>query len=116
MIYLWAFMIGGTICLIGQSLLDIGRLTPVQCLSVLVILGACLDGFHLYDSLLLLSEAGAIIPITSIGHALVHGAMSEGGGQGFLGIGAGLFSLASMSLSCSIVISFGVALMCRPRR
>ncbi|MDQ0205806.1 stage V sporulation protein AE [Alkalicoccobacillus murimartini] len=114
--YLMAFLIGGSICLLGQWLLDIGRLTPIQCLTVLVIIGACLDGFHLYDSLLLLSEAGAIIPITSIGHALVHGAMSEGGGHGFLGIGAGLFTLASASLSCSIVISFGVALMCKPRR
>lgn len=116
MIYLAAFLIGGTICLIGQGLLDLGKLTPVQCLSVLVIVGACLDGFHVYDSLLLLSEAGAIIPVTSIGHALVHGAMSEGGGQGFLGIGAGLFTLASMSVSCAIVVSFGVALMCKPRR
>ncbi|MBM0064548.1 SpoVA/SpoVAEb family sporulation membrane protein [Alkalicoccobacillus gibsonii] len=113
--YLLAFLVGGCICFIGQCLLVLTRATPVQCLVILVILGACLDGFHLYDSLLEISEAGAIIPVTSIGHALVHGAMSEGGGHGFLGIGAGLFTLASTSISVSIVISFGVALLCKPR-
>lgn len=113
--YLMAFLIGGFICFIGQCLLDVTRVTPVQCLVILVAIGACLDGFHLYDSLLELSEAGAIIPITSIGHALVHSAMSEGSGHGFLGIGAGLFTLASTSISVSIVLSFGVALLCKPR-
>ncbi|MCM2674242.1 SpoVA/SpoVAEb family sporulation membrane protein [Alkalicoccobacillus plakortidis] len=113
--YLMAFLIGGSICFIGQCLLVFARVTPVQCLAILVIIGACLDGFHLYDSLLLLSEAGAIIPVTSIGHALVHGAMSEGGDHGFLGIGTGLFTLASTSIFFSIVISFGVALIFKPR-
>ena len=47
MIYLWAFVVGGLICVVGQILLDVFKMTPGQAMSTLVVCGAILDGFQL---------------------------------------------------------------------
>ena len=47
MIFLWAFLVGGLICVIGQLLMDVGKLTPAHTMTVLVVSGAILDGFGL---------------------------------------------------------------------
>ena len=65
--FLFAFIVGGLICVVGQLLLDIGKLTPGHMLSTLVVVGAILDGFGLYEPLIDLAGAGATIPITSFG-------------------------------------------------
>lgn len=41
------------------------------------IYGALLDGLGLYEPLIDFAGAGASVPITSFGNALVHGAMAE---------------------------------------
>ncbi|CEH32343.1 stage V sporulation protein AE [Aneurinibacillus migulanus] len=77
MIFFWAFIVGGIICVIGQLLMDVGKLTPAHTMSVLVVTGAILDGFGWYEPLIKFAGAGATVPITSFGNALVHGAMQE---------------------------------------
>ena len=77
MIFLWAFLVGGLICVIGQLLMDVGKLTPAHTMTVLVVSGAILDGFGLYEPLIDFAGAGATVPITSFGNSLVHGAMAE---------------------------------------
>ena len=47
MIYFWAFVIGGLICVIGQVMFDVFKLTPAHTLSTLVVIGAILDGLNL---------------------------------------------------------------------
>ena len=51
MIYFWAFVVGGLICVIGQIMFDVFKLTPGHTLSALVVIGALLDGFGLYEPL-----------------------------------------------------------------
>lgn len=77
MIFIWAFIVGGIICVIGQLLMDVGKLTPAHTMSTLVVTGAVLDGFGLYEPLIDFAGAGATVPITSFGNALVHGAMEK---------------------------------------
>ncbi|WP_368504603.1 stage V sporulation protein AE [Alkalihalophilus sp. As8PL] len=113
--YVSAFVVGGLICILGQLLLDIGKLSPTHTLSTLVVLGALLDGFHLYDRLIDFAGAGATVPITSFGHSLVHGAMAEGERFGFLGVGMGMFEVTSVGISSTILFSFLVALIFKPR-
>ncbi|MDV2683352.1 stage V sporulation protein AE [Alkalihalophilus lindianensis] len=113
--YISAFVVGGLICILGQLLLDIGKLSPTHTLSTLVVLGALLDGFHLYDRLIDFAGAGATVPITSFGHSLVHGAMAEGERFGFLGVGMGMFEVTSVGISSTILFSFLVALIFKPR-
>jgi stage V sporulation protein AE len=113
--YIIAFTVGGLICIVGQVLLDVAKMTPTQVLSTLVVAGAVLDGFHLYDRLIDFAGAGATIPITSFGHSLVHGAMAEGERSGFLGVGMGIFEITSAGISSAILFSFLVAVVFKPR-
>ena len=49
--FLWAFIIGGLICVIGQIMMDVIKLTPAHTMSTLVVAGAIADGFGLYEPL-----------------------------------------------------------------
>ncbi|NEU30860.1 stage V sporulation protein AE [bacterium LRH843] len=113
--YIAAFVVGGFICFIGQMLMDVGKLSPIHTLSTLVVAGALLDGYHLYDRLIDFAGAGATVPITSFGHSLVHGAMTEGERFGFFGVGMGVFEITSVGISSTILFSFLVAMFLKPR-
>lgn len=113
--YFIAFSIGGLICVVGQLMLDFLKFSPAHVMSSLVVIGALLDGFHLYDRLIDFAGAGAIVPITSFGHSLVHGAMLEAEKSGFLGIGMGIFEVTSAGISSAILFGFLVAIIFKPR-
>ncbi|BAH45079.1 MULTISPECIES: stage V sporulation protein AE [Bacillales] len=115
MMFLWAFLVGGTICLIGQFLMDVVKLTPAHTMSSLVVTGAVLDGFGLYEPLVNFAGAGATVPITSFGNALVHGAMAEAEKHGVIGIITGIFEVTSAGISAAIVFGFIMAVMFRPK-
>ncbi|MFY0545713.1 stage V sporulation protein AE [Brevibacillus sp. H7] len=115
MIFFWAFLVGGTICLIGQFLMDVVKLTPAHTMSALVVSGAILDGVGLYDPLIEFAGAGATVPITSFGNALVHGAMAEAEQHGLVGIVTGIFEVTSAGVSAAIVFGFLASLVFRPK-
>lgn len=118
--YLWAFLVGGAICVIGQLLIDVKKLTPAHTMSALVVAGALLDGIpaggkSVYDRLTDFAGAGATVPITSFGNALVHGALTELVEDGPIGIITGIFSITSAGISAAIIFSFLAALAFRPQ-
>lgn len=104
--FLFAFIVGGLICVVGQLLLDIGKLTPGHMLSTLVVVGAILDGLGLYEPLIDLAGAGATIPITSFGNSLTHGAIAEAEKHGWIGVLTGMFEVTSSGISAAIVFGF----------
>src|SRR6476659_94931 len=101
--FFWAFVIGGLICVIGQLLFDVALLTPGHTLSLLVVIGAVLDGFGLYEPLVDFAGAGATIPITSFGNSLVHGALEDLQQDGWIGIITGIFEVTSAGISSAII-------------
>ncbi|PGT83747.1 MULTISPECIES: stage V sporulation protein AE [Bacillaceae] len=113
--YLWAFVVGGAICVIGQLLLDFVKLTPAHVMSSFVVTGAILDGFGVYDKFIEFAGAGATVPITSFGHSLLHGAMEQAKEHGFIGIGIGIFELTSAGISAAILFAFIMALIFKPK-
>ncbi|MFU0791726.1 MAG: stage V sporulation protein AE [Virgibacillus proomii] len=106
MIFFWAFLVGGLICVIGQLLFDVFKLNPGQTLTILVVSGAILSGFGLYEPLIDFAGAGATVPITSFGNSLVHGAMQEAEIHGLVGVVTGMFEVTSAGISSAII--FGV--------
>lgn len=114
-VYFWAFMVGGLICVIGQLLLDVGKFTPAHTMTILVVLGAILDGLGLYEPLIDFAGAGATVPITSFGNALVHGAMAEAEQFGIIGIITGIFEVTSAGISAAIIFGFLAALLFKPK-
>lgn len=113
--YIWAFVVGGLICVIGQLLLDVGKLTPAHTMSLLVVIGAVLGGFGLYEPLINFAGAGATVPITSFGNSLVHGALSEAENTGIIGILTGIFEVTSAGISSAIIFGFLASLFFKPK-
>lgn len=115
MTYIYAFLFCGIVCMISQLILDNTKLTPGHITSLFVVIGAALDIFGIYDKIVLYAGAGALIPITSFGHLLVHGAMDVAGELGVLGLTFGIFNLTSAGISIAIVAAFLLALIFKPR-
>ncbi|MGP4040648.1 stage V sporulation protein AE [Gracilibacillus sp. D59] len=115
MIFFWAFVIGGIICIIGQIMFDVFKLTPAHTLSTFVVAGAILDGFGLYDPLIDFAGAGATIPITNFGNSLVHGAMEEAEKHGIVGVITGMFEVTSAGISAAIVFGTIAAIIFKPK-
>src|SRR5690625_639518 len=99
MIFFWAFVVGGLICVLGQIMFDVFKLTPAHTLSILVLLGASLDGISLYDPLIDFSAAGETVTITSFGNSLIHGAMAEDEKHGLIGVATGMCEVTSAGIS-----------------
>ena len=115
MIYFNAFIFCGLVCLIGQIILDNTRLTPGHITTIFVVVGAFLDVFNLYDKLVLWAGGGALVPITSFGHLLIHGAMDTVNNFGIMGLFMGMFDLTSSGIVAAIVFSFVLSLIFQPR-
>lgn len=115
MIFLWAFVIGGAICVLGQLLFDLAKLTPAHTMSTLVVLGAIVDGLGWYEPLIEIAGAGVTVPITSFGNALVHGALAELERDGWIGVITGIFEVTSAGISSAIIFSFLAALIFKPK-
>lgn len=115
MIYFWAFVVGGAICVIGQIMFDVFKLSPAHTLTALVVTGALLDGFGLYEPLINFAGAGATVPITSFGNSLVHGAMAEAEKHGIIGVITGIFEVTSAGISAAIIFGVIGALLFKPK-
>lgn len=113
--FFWAFVIGGLICVIGQIMFDVFKLTPGHTLSILVVAGAVLDGLGLYEPFIAFAGAGATVPITSFGNSLVHGALEEASKHGLVGVLTGMFEVTSSGISAAIVFGFIGALLFKPK-
>ncbi|MFO7315546.1 MAG: stage V sporulation protein AE [Bacilli bacterium] len=109
--FILAFIVGGIICAIGQLLMDVGKMTPGKTLSILVVAGSIVSGLGWYQPLIDLAGGGATIPITSFGHSLTQGAISEAEKHGWVGVLTGMFEVTSSGISSAIVFGFIAALV-----
>lgn len=71
--YLWAFLVGGAICAVGQVLIDYTKLTPARILTGFVVAGVLLSALGLYKPLIEFAGGGATVPLTGFGHLLAEG-------------------------------------------
>ena len=86
--YLWAFAVGGGICVVGQLLIDYTKLTPARILT----------GY---------AGAGASVPLLGFGHLLAQGAQHAVDECGLPGAFTGGLTAASGGIAASLI--FGVA-------
>ena len=115
MIYFNSFLFCGIVCLIGQLILDNTKLSAGHITSMFVVIGAALDIFNIYDKIIAYVGAGAMIPITSFGHSLIHGALAEAEKTGIMGIMTGMFDLTATGITAAIVFTFIFSLFFKPQ-
>ena len=115
MMYLYSFMFCGLICLIGQVILDNTKLTPGHITSLFVIIGSFLDIFSIYDKIVACVGGGALVPITSFGHLLIHGSMAKANSMGLIGLAMGMFDFTASGITSAIFFAFMFSLFFKPR-
>ena len=117
---IWAFVIGGLICTVGQGLLNLYKkagLTAEDAESAgsmtLIFAAALLTGLGRFDELAKRAGAGTLVPITGFANAMVSPAL-EFKSEGFItGTGAKLFTVAGPVLvfGISASILYGILLV-----
>ena len=115
LMFIKAFLIGGGICLIGQIVINYTHLTNGKILVLFLIAGAILEGFGLYSKLIDFAGAGASVPISGFGCALVKGAVKAAKEDGVYGALTGGLAACATGISIAIVSGYLVAVIFRPR-
>ena len=115
MIFLYAFLVCGVICMLAQIIFDFFDLTPGVITAIFVMLGSLFEFFDLYDKLIDFSEAGALLPITSFGHSLADGAYKRAIETNYFGIFSGMFDKVSSGISVAIILSIIAAIIFKPK-
>ncbi|MGL5149592.1 MAG: stage V sporulation protein AE [Clostridium sp.] len=113
--FIYAFIVGGFICVIAQILMDKTNLTPGRILVIFVTLGCVLGGFGLYDKLVEFGGAGATIPLPSFGNSLAKAAIKEVNEVGLLGAFTGGIKGAAGGITAAIVFGYLMAIIFNPK-
>lgn len=115
MVYLWAFLIGGILCVIGQLLIDYTKLTPARILVSYVVAGVILTALGLYDYIIDFAGAGASVPLTGFGYSIAKGVEKAIYQDGFLGIFTGGLTATAGGITAAVVISYIISLFCKSK-
>ncbi len=109
--YLWAFLIGGLLCAIGQVLIDLTKLTPARILTSYVVAGVVLGALGLYQPLIDLAGGGATVPLTGFGSLLAKGVREAVDENGIVGAFMGGFTNAAAGIAAAIFFGLLAALI-----
>lgn len=117
MAYLWAFLIGGMLCVVAQLIMDLTKpsITPGHILVGYVAIGAVLSGLGLYQPLVDLGGAGATVPLSGFGHLLAQGALEGIHKCGVIGAFRGGVEAAAAGISAAVVFGYVIAVLFRPK-
>lgn len=115
MSYLWAFIIGGLLCAIGQVLIDYTKITPAKILVTYVVLGVVISGFGWYQPFVDFAGCGASVPLTGFGHLLADGVRKAVDKDGFLGVFTGGLTASSAGISAALIFGFLISLCFKPK-
>ena len=110
-----AFAVGGVICLVGQILIDITKLTPGRILVAFVVAGVILTAVGLYEPLVEWAGAGATVPLTGFGYTMAKGDERAIAEQGIRGILTGGFTASSAGVTAAILCGLVASFLAKPK-
>lgn len=111
--YLWAFLVGGCICAVGQLLIDFTKLTPARILTSYVVAGVLLGAIGVYRPLVDKAGAGAAVPLTGFGNLLAEGVKKAIDEDGILGILTGPLTAGAAGITAALVLGLIASLFAR---
>ncbi len=109
--YVWAFAVGGLLCVVAQILIDKTKLTPARILVFYVVAGVILTGIGLYQPLVDFAGCGATVPLTGFGYSLAKGVEKAISERGPIGIVTGGLTATSAGITAAIVFAWLAALL-----
>lgn len=115
LMFIKAFVVGGAICVIGQLLMDLTKLTPGRILVSFVCIGVLLGALGFYDKLVEFAGAGATIPLMGFGNALATGVRTAIDEKGAIGILTGGFTACAGGVTVALLSGLIVSLVTRSK-
>ncbi len=109
--YVWAFLVGGALCVIAQVLIDRTKLTPARILVIYVVAGVILGAVGLYGPLVDLAGAGATTPLTGFGYLISKGVRKAVDERGLLGALTGGLTAAAGGTAAALCFGYLAALV-----
>ena len=113
--YAKAFLVGGSLCLVGQVLIDKTKLTPARILTAYVVAGVILNAIGIYEPFARWAGAGATVPLLGFGNSLAKGVKKAVAEQGFIGILSGGLTACAGGITAAVVLGLLVAVFCKPK-
>jgi len=110
-----AFLLGGVICVIGQLLIDLTKLTPARIMVLFVVCGVVLGLLGIYPCLVDWGGAGATVPLTGFGNVLAKGVMKDVDEFGFLGVFTGGVKAAAAGITAAVTFGYIIAITSKAR-
>ena len=109
------FIVGGSICIIGQILIDKTKLTSARILVVFVTLGVILGGLGIYKYIIDFAGCGATVPLTGFGANLAKGAIEEVQNSGLLGAFIGGVKASAGGIAAAVFFGYLASLISKPK-
>lgn len=113
--YVNAFIVGGAICVVGQLLVDLTKITPARIMVLFVSAGVILGGIGIYQTLVDIGGAGATVPIVGFGHVLAKGVIKEVDNIGLLGAFTGGVKAAAGGIAAAVFFGYLMAIISKPK-
>lgn len=113
--YLYVFLVGGFICMLGQVLVIKTQMTTARILVTFVVLGVILEAIGVYDYIYNFAKSGISVPIVGFGASLAKGAISAVRSRGILGIFTGGLEATAGGIAAAVVFAFIFALIFKPK-
>ena len=109
--YLFAFLVGGILCVIAQILIDKTKLTPARILVIYVCAGVFLTAVGLYKPIVDFAGGGATTPLTGFGYVIATGVREAVDEKGLIGALTGGLSATSAGIAAAIIFGFLASLI-----
>ena len=110
---LWAFLIGGALCVIAQILIDKTKLTPARILVGFVVAGVILGAVGIYKPFAEFAGAGATTPLSGFGYLISKGVKEAVAEKGFIGALTGGLTSAAGGIAAALVFGYLACLFSR---
>ena len=103
--YIRAFIVGGCICVIGQILIDLTKITPARIMVIFVVAGVVLGMLGIYPVLVNWAGAGATVPIIGFGNVLAKGVIEDVEKKGLMGAFSGGVRAGAVGISAAVFLA-----------
>ena len=113
--FIRAFIVGGLICVVGQVLIDLTKLTPARIMVLFVVAGVILGALGIYPILVEWGAAGATVPIIGFGNTLAKGVIEDVNEKGLLGAFSGGVRAGAVGIAAAVFFGYIMAVVSKPK-
>ena len=115
MTFLWAFVVGGALCVLAQLMVDLTPFTPAHVMVLFVVLGVIAGGLGWYGPLVKFAGAGATVPLPGFGYTMVEGIDKAVRHEGLMGLLTGGITAAAGGIKAAVLFGLAAALVFKPK-